>query len=552
MSETRPDLRHASDHALLVTVAREISVAAHRRVRQSLAVLEGERLPGVTNLHPAYASILISYDPAAVDRRELCAIVAERLDGARRAQVPKPRVVEVPVAYGGNDGPDLEVVARHCGLDVDEVVRQHASGAYLVYFLGFSPGFPYLGGMPRALAAPRRATPRTRVPAGSVAIAGSQTGIYPLESPGGWQVIGRTPLKLFDAQRTSPALLAMGDHVRFVLASAADAEKAWTEEPGTVSPPGRPCTIRVIEPGFQSTVQDLGRPGLAHLGVSACGAADPVSLRVGNWLVGNPEGAAAIETTLLGGTFTFGAATEIAVAGSDFFPVLDGRPVAPWRCVRVPAGQTLTLGPTRDGARCVLCVRGGIDAAPVLGSSSTHLTSGLGGLHGRALRRGDVLWVGEHPQAAPGPRAFDGGVASRLLARAEIRVVPGAQWAWFSKEARSALFSAPYRVSEDSSRMGLRLTGAAVTARDGGAMLTEGVSLGALQIPGDGQPILSFVEHQTTGGYPQIACVIAADLHRAGQLRPRDEVRFVEVSLGEADAALRALDAALAAGRKGR
>jgi len=550
MSETRPKLLHASDHSLLVSFAEEISPAAHRRVRQAFSALGAEPLPGVTNLHPAYASLLVSYDPTAANREELWELVAERLEAGEHVEPRDPPVVEIPVVYGGDSGPDLAAVADHCRLSGGEVVRLHASGAYLVHFLGFSPGFPYLGGMPSAIAVPRRATPRTLVPAGSVAIAGDQTGVYPLASPGGWNVIGRTPLELFDARRTPPTLLAIGDRVTFTPVAEAELSGEGREVPQAPQTPAGSGVIRVLDGGFQTTVQDLGRPGHAHLGVSACGAADPLTLRLGNWLVGNPEGAPALEMTLLGGAFVFAAASVIAVTGADFSPALDGRPIPLWSSVEVRVGQTLRVGATRGGARCTLCVRGGIGVAPVLGSCSTHLTTAQGGLQGRALRRGDELPVREL-RPAGGPRGFDREAAARLLARKELRVVPGAQWEWFSQDARAALLSSVYRVSEDSSRMGLRLGGTALRARNQGAMVTEGVSLGALQVPGDGQPILSFVEHQTTGGYPQIACVIAADLHRVGQLRPRDEVRFVAVTLAEADAALGELDAAVRAGRIG-
>ncbi len=550
MHETPPNLLHASDHSLLVTFAGGISPATHRRVRQAFAVLGAERLPGVTNLHPAYASLLVSYHPGMVDREKLRALVAARLQVGEQVELPDPREVEIPVAYGGEAGPDLEAVASHCHLGEGEVVRRHAAGAYFVHFLGFSPGFPYLGGMPSEIAVPRRATPRTRVPAGSVAIAGSQTGVYPLASPGGWNLIGRTPLRLFDPLRTPPSLLAIGDRVTFTPISEVGLPGEGSHGRGGSQPPAGPGAIRVLDGGFQTTIQDAGRPGHAHLGVSACGAADPLALRVGNWLVGNEEGAAAVEMALLGGTFAFTAASVVAVTGADFSPALDGCPIPLWSSVEVRAGQTLTVGATRGGARCTLCVRGGVGVAPVLGSCSTHLTTALGGLQGRALRRGDVLPVGE-PRPTPGPRRFDREAAARLQARDVLRVVPGAQWEWFSAAACTALLSSRYRVSEDSSRMGLRLGGPSLPARNQGAMITEGVSLGALQVPGDGQPILSFVEHQTTGGYPQIACVIAADLHRVGQLRPRDEVRFVRVTLAEADAALRDLDAAVRAGRVG-
>ena len=550
MREPQPELLDASDHSLLVRLAGEISPAAHRRVKAAFAALAAQPLPGVTNLHPAYASVLLSYDPASVDREELRALVAERLDAGADEEPVEPPLVEVPVVYGGEAGPDLESVARHCGLTAAEAVRRHAAGECFVHFVGFSPGFPYLGGMAPELATPRRATPRTLVPAGSVAIAGDQAGIYPLASPGGWNLVGRTPLRLFDPQRRPPALLAIGDRVRFTPVPAADfAERGSGARPGSQAAAGA-ATIEVLEGGFQTTVQDSGRPGHAHLGVSACGAADPVALAAGNWLVGNGADAAALEVTLVGGTLAFPTGAVIALTGSDFSPVVDERPVPMWLSVEVRPGQTLTLGPTRSGARCTVCVRGGIAVEPLLGSRSTHLTSALGGLDGRALRRGDVLAVGP-ASAAPGPRRYDLEAAARLQARHELRAVPGAQWDWFSAQARAALVAAPYRVREDSSRMGLRLAGAALAAREHGTMITEGVTLGALQVPGDGQPILSFVEHQTTGGYPQIACVIAADLHRAGQLRPRDMVRFKLVTLAEADAARRELDALVEKGRVG-
>ncbi len=546
-SPTSAAVRPASDHSILVTFADEISLEAHRRVRVALYLLQRTPVPGVVNLHPAYASLLLTLDPPGPERRRIEEEVVRRLEAARTVALPEPALVEVPVRYGGESGPDLAEVAAACGLTPAEVVREHSRAEYVVYFLGFSPGFAYLGGLPPRIASPRRPTPRTRVPAGSVAIGGGQTGVYPLASPGGWQLIGRTPLALFDAGRTPAALLAAGDRVRFV-----------ATEDGTFLPPAlAPLApraeareigaIRVVVPGFQSTVQDLGRPGYAHLGVSASGAADPVSLRIGNWLVGNPGGAAAVEMTLTGAALAFPESGVVAVTGSDFEPTIDGARVPLWTALEVRPGQTLACRATRSGARCTVCVRGGIAAPVVLGSASTHLTSGIGGIEGRPLRAGDVLAVGAAADAASVDRRFRPEVAARLLRRDTLRVTRGPQWERFSERARASLVASAYVVSESSSRMGLRLDGAPLAAERPGEMLTEGVSLGALQAPGDGRPIVSFVEHQTTGGYPQIACVIAADLHRIGQLRARDEVRFVEVSLAEADAAYAQLAATLRA-----
>ncbi len=547
-ASVRPMVRDASDHSLLVCFGDEISRELHLQVRRLFQLLSLAPVPGVVNLHPAYASLLVSYDPRLVGPEEVGRTVAERLTVAGDAHLPDPHVVEIPVCYGGEFGPDLEEVAVSCGFDAAEVIREHASGEYTVYFLGFSPGFPYLGGMASRITAPRRATPRKHVPAGSVAIGGNQTGVYPLESPGGWQLIGRTPLTLFHPGASPPALLALGDLVRFSPIRGERFEELAARRVPALTVPSMAAVatpIRVVERGFQSTVQDLGRPGHAHLGVSASGAGDALSLRIGNWLVGNPENTAGVEMTLAGGTFAFSSPAVVAVTGSDFEPVIDGFPVPPWATIEVRQGQTLTLGPTRSGARCYLAVRGGVDGQPVLGSLSTHLTTGLGGVDGRALGSGDTLGVGRAPEVVPGGRRFPRDLAATLLRRTVLRVTRGAQWEWFGEEAWAALLASTYAISEDSSRMGLRLRGTPLHAQRQGLMLTEGVSLGALQVPPDGQPILSFVEHQTTGGYPQAACVIAADLHRVGQLRPRDNVRFEEVSISEAVAILHRQEALL-------
>jgi antagonist of KipI len=298
--------------------------------------------------------------------------------------------------------------------------------------------------------------------------------------------------------------------------------------------------IEVRAPGLLTTVQDLGREGFGPMGVSPSGAADAVALRIGNRLVGNAEGAAGLEMTLLGGTFFFLEAAVVALTGSDFAPTLDDERVETWSSVEIRAGQTLQLGPTRAGARCYLCVRGGIDVKLFLGSASTHLLSGLGGFEGRALRKGDVLKVG---RAIEGFRTFRKRNLARralekLAPRKVLRVAAGPQSDWFSEEAQKMFYAGTYRVTEESNRMGLRLEGAAMASAAGGDMISEGVSLGAVQITASGLPIILFVEQQTTGGYPKIANVISADLGSLGQLRPRDEIRFELVEMEAARALL--------------
>jgi biotin-dependent carboxylase-like uncharacterized protein len=274
--------------------------------------------------------------------------------------------------------------------------------------------------------------------------------------------------------------------------------------------------IHVLEPGFQTTVQDLGRFGYAHLGVSASGAADAMALRAGNLLVGNAENAASLEMTLTGAALAFESAAVVALTGSDF-----GSGLPLWSAVELAAGTVVRCGLTRSGARCYLAVRGGIKASKVLGSASAHLVTGVGG---RVLRKGDTLRVGN--DAVRRPRTL---LVTPPAADGPLRVTAGPQAVSIGDE----LYGSAYLVTEASNRMGVRLRGPVIPS-PAGHMVTEGVSLGAVQVPPDGQPIILFVEHQTTGGYPKPANVISADLWRVGQLRPRDEVAFQRVTMDEA------------------
>ncbi len=294
--------------------------------------------------------------------------------------------------------------------------------------------------------------------------------------------------------------------------------------------------IEVLAPGLLATVQDLGRKGFGPMGVSPSGAADPVALRIGNRLVGNAESAAALEMTLLGGTFLFPEGALAALTGSDFGASLDGADRPPWTSFEVKPGQTLRLGPTRSGARCYLCIQGGIAVKPFLGSASTHLLSGLGGYQGRALRKGDVLKTGDSDVASSRTLSTNRSkkvrpkVQERLRPRKILRVTSGPQSGWFSHAAEKVLYGGTYRVSEEANRMGLRLHGPPIPEGAHGGMISEGVSLGAVQIAASGMPIILFVEQQTTGGYAKMANVISADFGSLGQLRPRDEIRFKRVT----------------------
>jgi antagonist of KipI len=325
--------------------------------------------------------------------------------------------------------------------------------------------------------------------------------------------------------------------------------------------------LEVLDAGLFTTVQDLGRQGHARLGVSAAGAADPVAFVVANRLAGNPDGAPALEMTLRGGRFRFETAAYVAVAGADMQAAIDGRPLPSWSAAPVAAGATLSCGAMAAGARAVLAVRGGLVVPPVLGSASTHVPSALGGLEGRALRAGDRLGIGDlsrpigaspdvgalprGPEPPLSPRRVDPLLRDALAPAAGVvvtlRVAPAAATERFDAAARRVLVESEYRVSAASDRMGVRLEGPAIPEPAGGSMLTEGMPLMALQVPPGGQPVILFVDHQTTGGYPVIAVVASADQPAVAQLRPGARLRFALVGFDEARRLLRRRDETLEA-----
>jgi antagonist of KipI len=298
-------------------------------------------------------------------------------------------------------------------------------------------------------------------------------------------------------------------------------------------------SMLVKTPGFATTVQDLGRYGYSHLGISPAGAADSLSFRIANLLVGNEENVPALEMTLTGATLHFEEPAEIAVTGAECTVEVDGRSASCAQSVQVPAGSLVKIGHMTLGTRAYLAVQGGIQVPLVMGSASTDLGGKFGGFEGRLVRRGDRLHI--RPRTGLRPRTmksaklpFFGHENDKAL-----RVTRGSQQDWFGPDAFATLYSNPFSVTEQSGRTGLRLKGSTIRPRNTAQLLTDGVPLGGIQIPLDCQPIILFIDQQTTGGYPKIANVIAADLHLVGQLRARDRVRFVEVSIEQGIAALR-------------
>lgn len=298
-------------------------------------------------------------------------------------------------------------------------------------------------------------------------------------------------------------------------------------------------SILIKDPGFATTVQDLGRYGYSHLGISPAGAADSLSFRIANLLVGNDENAPALEMTLTGAALQFEEPATLALTGAECGVEVNGRSVPCARAVQVRGGSLMKIGRMMLGTRAYLAVQGGIQVPLVMDSASTDLGGKFGGYEGRVLRKGDRLHI--RPASGPPPLAMKSAKLPFFDQPGDkvLRLTRGSQQDWFDSDAFAKLFSRSFSVSDQSGRTGLRLKGEAIRVRNKTQLLTDGIPLGAIQIPPDGQPIILFIDQQTTGGYPKMANVIAADLPLVGQLRARDTVRFAEVSIEQAMAALR-------------
>ncbi|MEO8678729.1 MAG: biotin-dependent carboxyltransferase family protein [Vicinamibacterales bacterium] len=292
----------------------------------------------------------------------------------------------------------------------------------------------------------------------------------------------------------------------------------------------------ILRPGLLSTVQDLGRFGHQASGVSVAGPMDVFSHRLANQLVGNEPDAATIEVTLIGPEIEFETDTTIAIAGAQFDVACEGRLVPIGASVAVSHGQRLRFGRLHQGARAYLAVAGGLKTPPVLGSRATHLVSHIGGLEGRALAAGDRLPIDEGAPVVPARKSI--GLTLPTGGRTRLRVMRGPQDEWFAPEAFQALSSVSFRVSPRSNRMGYRLEGPPLVRSRDGEPISEPVGMGAIQVPGAGEPILLMADHQTAGGYPKIGYVISADLPLAGQLAPGDFVEFVACTRQDAVGAL--------------
>ena len=558
-------LREAGPRSLLLEFATLDDVlACHQQLTRS-------PLEGQIDAVAAARTILLRFISRTAVRaaREALAVLTVEEFSAGDA-----RQVELEVVYDGEDLPEL---AEALGMSVEALISWHTGQVWTGAFGGFAPGFTYCvpqGEQAQALSVPRRSTPRTAVPEGSVALAGEFSAVYPRVSPGGWQLIGRTPQVMWDLSRAeqdsesgnagqqnageqsaSPALVSPGDAVRYraVAPEAIDVRGSGPAEPpheaSSPAPAEERGDLTVLSPGLQSLFQDFGRGGLSDLGVSRAGVADEAAALQANRLVGNTAESPVLEVLHAG--LQLRAERDLVLAASGAEPELaispdaessgsegsipDSSASARTAPLRAPfllaAGETLSVGAPHRGMRTVLAVRGGFLAEPVLGSVSADTMSGLGPA---PLQTGQSLRVGREPRrpvGAPEPAAEipDAGPVT-------LRFTYGPREDWFSATEARRLTEQDWLVTQDSDRIGIRLDvdpsdpqARALERSAGGELPSEGVVRGSLQMPPAGKPVLFLNDHPVTGGYPVIGVVIDQDLPRAAQLAPGQSIRLTAV-----------------------
>jgi KipI family sensor histidine kinase inhibitor len=501
------------------------------------ALLLEAPLPGQLDVLAAAETVMIKAESPSAARRMAAILLSMDLTAPAHSA---GSLVVIETVY---DGDDLAEVAELTGLSKDGVIAAHSGQVWTVAFGGFAPGFGYMVGENQVLEVPRRNSPRTAVPAGSVALAGNYSAVYPRSSPGGWQLIGRTGASMWDLSRSQPALARPGDRVQFrpvrevvaiAPAAVSDAAQQEVAEAAGASAGAGPqvAGLRILSPGLQSLIQDLGRPGHAALGVSAAGALDRASLRRANRLVGNGSSAAAVETVAGGLRVEAVGDQVLAVTGAPApltveSPSDAGEPG--WQRT-VPAatafalldGEVLTMGAPKSGFRSYLAIRGGADVAAVLGSRSTDTMSGIGPA---PLAAGQLL---------PAGRVADSGVVGSPELQpefpgagvTELEIVPGPRADWFDDAALASLCSQSWQVTPQSNRVGMRLKGEPLRRSRDGELPSEGTVAGAIQIPPEGLPVLFLADHPITGGYPVIGVVTDEHLDRAAQVPIGGSIRF--------------------------
>lgn len=526
-----------SETAISIEFGESIDDTIHQRVMELNGSIQQNPFPGFIESVPAYTTLTIYYQPELIDstisspfvhvKNYVESLIIDLKAGARNAE----KIISIPVCYDDEFGYDLGFIASNSKLNKQQVIDIHQREMYKVYMMGFLPGFAYMGSVDDAIAAPRQQSPRAQVEEGSVGIAGKQTGIYPLTSPSGWQVVGRTPLCLFDLQKTDPFLFKTGDMVKFFPIGKDEFHKIKSEQIRIEKIKDENIAdVIVMKPGIYSTIQDGGRWKYQSYGVPVSGAMDRSGYQIANALAGNNKNAACIECTMGGLQLQFkkNAVVAITGAGSAF---VNGQNIRSWQPLSVSKNDVLEIRYNNDGLRTYVAVKGGFDSTQIMNSRSVYPKAGIG----EPLKKEQRLQFGnmlsEHPK-----RITESLSLPSYYSNALIRIIAGPENKWMNPESIQQISSQTFTLSNQCDRMGYQLKGEPLSLIEPKELISTAVTMGTVQLTPSGQLIVLMSDCQTTGGYPRVAQVAAVDLSTLAQLKPGDTVRFSNISFQQAEA----------------
>lgn len=552
------------DSALTIELGYTINENINHRVLAIAYYMRDLEIVGVLDIMSAYASVSVIYDICEIRKNytsatryltEQIELAILNCDFTVTSQI---KVVEIPICYDVSLGIDLIEMSLEKKMSITDIIAAHTSKLYRVYLIGFLPGFPYMGIVDESIATPRKKSPRTKIEAGNVGIADAQTGIYPSDSPGGWNIIGKTPLKMFDAKKEYPVFLQPGDDVQFKQISLEQfrelkEESEKTSEKLELSQPSPSTSIlSVIKSGTADSIQDLGRFGFQHLGINPTGVMDRIAAQTANFLVGNVADEAVLECHFPACSIVFHKSILIAISGGDFTPTLDEKEIKLNTPIYVQRGATLNFKKWKNGARTYIAVKNGFEIEKWLGSYSTNLKANAGGFNGRNLKKDDQIKVKSdshdvglkmksekqddsffnfHFSIFPWHVEID-----NLYAFEEIEILVGNDFETLTDGSQQKLFSNEFLITMRSDKMGYRLlSDPLIMKNENRFLLSSGVTLGTMQLLPTGQIIILMSDHQTTGGYPKIGHVASASFAALAQTPINKKIRFKLINIEEAE-----------------
>jgi KipI family sensor histidine kinase inhibitor len=476
--------------------------------------------------------------------------IAKQLEEHRESKTYPNKIHRIQVCYHPDVALDLLAIAKASKLSPEQTVTLHKSSLYTVDILGFMPGFAYFSGLNPKLRLPRLASPRPAVPKGSVAIAELQTAIYPRTTPGGWNIIGRSPNVLFDIEHNPPGLFMAGDQMQI--------EEISLDEFHRIDKQSQPSkiiqsfdkdkgSIELLQSGTFTSIQDDPRSGLSHWAVGPGGACDLSSLHLANALVGNSLDTAAIEMTSSGPSLLFHEKACVAWVGAECEGIVDGQRIPGNRPIWIKKGATLKFSSLNPGFRTLLAIGGGLDLPTILGRAGSHISADIGP---KRLEKGNLLQLKDPkaPLRSPFlknllredalpcfPKWHVRSPFVPISAITPVHCLEGPHLTFLSAKEREFFWSKIWKVSKQSNRMGVRLEGDFKLNKGLPNIPSQAITFGTVQFPPSQEPIIMLAEHQTTGGYPRLAEVIHADLTKLAQVKPGNAIQLIPITLEEAD-----------------